>query len=119
MVHRMLTEGVDYGGTICGIVIMAVSIVIQADLQRPYDLLDIVVVRPEVAIIYISCQLGHMRESIVHRMLTNWIGVLYVVEHGGAVYQGGGVDWKTQEGYPYGSGKADMDSICVVGDSGI
>lgn len=41
----MLTEGVDYGGTICGIVIMAVSIVIQVDLQRPYDLLDIVVVR--------------------------------------------------------------------------
>ena len=47
----------------CGVVIVAV-----ADLQWAYDLLDIVVVRPEAAIIYVSCQLGHVRESIVHRL---------------------------------------------------
>lgn len=49
----------------------------------------------------------------------NRIGVLYVVEHGGAVYQGRGVDRKTQEGYPNGVGKADMDGFRVVGDSRI
>ena len=38
--------------------------------ERPsqYDLLDTVVVRPEAAIVYIPCQLGHMRERIVHRL---------------------------------------------------
>lgn len=44
------------------------AIVVQADLQWAYDLLDIVIVRPEAAIIYVSCQLGHVRESIVHRL---------------------------------------------------
>lgn len=36
-----------------------------------YDLLDIVVARPEAAIVYVSCQLGHVRESIVH-CLCHW-----------------------------------------------
>lgn len=40
-------EGVDHGSAICGIVIVAVAIVVQADLQWAYDLLDIVIVRPE------------------------------------------------------------------------
>ena len=52
----------------CGVVIVAVAIVVQADLQWAYDLLDIVIARPEAAIIYVSCQLGHVRESIVHRL---------------------------------------------------
>lgn len=37
----------------------------------PYDLLDIVVVRPEAAIVYVPCQLGYVRESIVH-CLGHW-----------------------------------------------
>lgn len=52
----------------CGVVIVAVAIVVQADLQWAYDLLHIVIDRPEAAIIYVSCQLGHVRESIVHRL---------------------------------------------------
>ena len=52
----------------CGVVIVAVAIVVQADLQWAYDLLDIVIVRPEAVIIYVSCQLRHVRESIVHRL---------------------------------------------------
>lgn len=64
-------EGVDHGSSICGVVIVAVAIVVQADLQWAYDLLDIVVVRPEAAIVYVSCQLGHVREGIVH-CLCHW-----------------------------------------------
>ena len=44
------------------------AILVQADLQWAYDLLDIVIARPEAAIIYVSCQLGYVRESIVHRL---------------------------------------------------
>ena len=36
-------EGVDHGIAICGVVIVAVAIVVQADLQWAYDLLDIVI----------------------------------------------------------------------------
>ena len=35
-------EGVDHGGAICGVVIVAVAIVVQADLQWAYDHLNIV-----------------------------------------------------------------------------
>ena len=38
--------------------IVAVAIVVKADLQRSYDLLDIVIVRPEAAIIYYLTNLG-------------------------------------------------------------
>lgn len=61
-------EGVEHDSAICGVVIVAVAIVVQADLQWAYNLLDIVVVRPEEAIVYVPCQLGHMRERIVHRL---------------------------------------------------
>ena len=51
--------------------LVAVAIVVQADLQWAYDLLDIVVVRPETAIVYVPCQLGNVRESIDH-CLCHW-----------------------------------------------
>ena len=38
-------EGVNHGSAIYGVVIVAVAIVVQDDLQWAYDLLDIVVVR--------------------------------------------------------------------------
>lgn len=64
-------EGVDHSSTIGSIMIVAVTVVVQTDHQRPYDFLDVVIVRPEAAIIYVPCQLGHMREGIVH-CLGHW-----------------------------------------------
>ena len=61
----------DHGSAICGIVIVAVAIVVQADLQWAYDLLNIVIVRPEAVRSISTLKLPVMRISAPEDVLTS------------------------------------------------